>query len=59
MAGVATSGNTRRARRARTLTLDEKVDAAMRKTAREAGLRLKRLGLVLPVETRPKKKTPA
>jgi len=61
MANTSVAGRTHQATQKR-LTEDQRIDAAMRETAREAAReaaqRLKRLGLVLPTEPRsaPKKR---
>jgi hypothetical protein len=53
MANTSTAGRTRQAPQKRRLTEDQRIDAAMREAAREAAQRLKHLGLVLPIETKP------
>jgi hypothetical protein len=58
MTDTSAAGRTRQATQRR-LTEDQRIDAAMRETAREAAQQLKRLGLVLPTEPTSAPKKPA
>jgi hypothetical protein len=53
MAKAPTASGAGSAEPARRLTLDQRVEAEIRATVREGARRLKRLGLVLPTESRP------